>query len=96
MKPRIRLLSRALALSLIATAVVASGGTPAAGQQRAGAPASVTADYGTTTTEAGKFNFGISSWPKLNSKYAALVAGSGITHGAAVGIAAPHCRVTPP
>ena len=68
--------SRVLAVCLIATAVVASGGAPAAGQQSA---ASITADFATTTTEAGKFNFGISSWPKLNSKYADLVAGTGIT-----------------
>jgi hypothetical protein len=80
MKPPIRPQSLALALCLIATAVFAPGGAPAAGQQRAAAaPASITADYATTTTEAGKFNFGISSWPKLHSKYAELVAGSGIT-----------------
>ncbi len=79
MKAPIRPLSLARALCLIATAVVASGAAPAAGQQRAVATASITADYATTTTEAGKFNFGISSWPKLNSKYASLVASSGIT-----------------
>lgn len=78
MKPPIRR-PLSLALALIAGAVVASGGAPAAGQQGAVATASITADYATTTTEAGKFNFGISSWPKLNSKYAALVASSGIT-----------------
>src|ERR671931_146094 len=79
MKPLIRPRSLALAVCLIATAVVAPGGAPAAGQQPPAPTASITADYATTTTEAGKFNFGISSWPKLNSKYAALVAGSGIT-----------------
>jgi hypothetical protein len=78
MKPPVRPLSLGLALCLIATAVAASG-APAAGQQRAAATASITADYATTTTQAGKFNFGISSWPKLNSKYAPLVADSGIT-----------------
>ena len=79
MRPPTRPLSLALAVCLVATAVAASGAAPAAGQQTAAATASITADYATTTTEAGKFNFGISSWPKLNSKYAALVASTGIT-----------------
>ena len=68
-----------LPAGLAAFGLVFSALPSAANTNAADAAATITVDFARTTATASKFNFGIATWPKFHSKYASLVAETGVT-----------------
>jgi len=73
--------SRNKRLAVLVAALTVTAGLLLVGPGKANATstATVTVDYAQTTAHSGKYMFGVSSWPRMSTSYATLLADAGIT-----------------
>ena len=74
-------ITRKRSLATLVASLMAIVGITLIGSERADATstASVTVDYAQTTAHTSKYMFGVSSWPRMSTSYATMLANAGIT-----------------